>query len=285
MPNTWDYTIVLREPIEDHATIAERALEIGESIGYALAGESWVLDPEGEEHLLETRGEVLDFLATRGGLVTLWCERKQRDIGLSFDWEGLTISVGVLHDLLPAGDLADDGQGGSAADLEAMFTMLCGELKPAYGYSSDEWMLEAALGTRDFPARWRAFEQTVREQRPPPLLFWLNYFARDYFERVGAERLAAVPHRVVRLGDEGVFVYLSDHPWDAQMALLDAEGRRYVAAFASAALASPAKRNGVCSHPRRCAPRCTLRHSEAAALRATLGLPFRPTGRECSAQA
>ncbi len=249
MPNTWDYTIVLRDRVEDRASIAERVLAIGQSIGYTLAGESWVLDAEGEEHLLQTRGDVLDFLATHGGLVTLWCKRKHCDIGLSFDWEGLTISVGVLHDLLSTDHPDDDGYGGCAGDLEAMFTMLCRELRPAYGYSSDEWMLEAALGTRDFPSRWRAFEQTVREQRPPPLLFWLNYFARDYFERVGAERLAAVPHRVVRLGDEGVFVYLSDHPWDAQMALLDAEGRHYVAAFASAALASPAKRNGVRSHP------------------------------------
>jgi hypothetical protein len=231
VPDTWDYTVVLREPIEDRESVAERVLGMGASTGYTLADTPWVLDMEGEEHSFTTRDGVLHFLATHGGLVTPWRERGH-DIYVSFDWEGRSISLGVLDPPSPDKSGPDDpGRGRSIGSLEAMFTTLCKALKPAYGYSSDEWMPERALGARGFLAKWNGFEQAVRDGRAPPLLFWLNYFPTDYFERVGETRLATIAHRIVPLGEDGVLVYLSDHPWDGRMALLDEDGRRYVAAF------------------------------------------------------
>ncbi len=225
MGNAWEYTVVLRELPADRSDIVARVFALGQSLGYALPKELHLFDNEGDEHQFLSPAGCFEYLAAHGGLVTTFdnLETLDRDMSLAFHWEGKEISTGSGSDFARRNDSV------MAADLEAMFMLLCKELRPFYGYSSDEWMVEAAFANKDLRAQWRAFEQAVREERVPPLLFWLNYFAADYFERIGKERLARVPHRIELLEDRGAFVYLSDYPWEGKLAILGDDGRYEIA--------------------------------------------------------
>jgi hypothetical protein len=221
MGNTWAYHIMLPDSPADRSGIVARVFAKSQSLGYALHKEISLFDNEGDEHQFTSPAECYDYLAAHGGLVTTFDNQEtlEHDMYLAFNWEGKQISTGS------GSDFARRRDGDMAADLRAMFILLCKELRPFYGYSSDEWMVEFAFASGDFQAQWQAFEQAVREQRVPPLLFWLNYFAADFFERVGEERLARVPHHIVPLEDRGVFVYLSDIPWEGKLAILGDDGR------------------------------------------------------------
>jgi len=225
--NTWDYTVVLRELPADRSDIVARVFGMSQSLGYNLNEKPYLSDNEGNEHLLTSRAECHEYLATHGGSVVVFRgqEPDWEDIHLDFQWERKQIGIYVLSDFARRHD------GVMAADLKAMFVFLCKNLRPFYGYSSDEWMVEGAFANKNFAARWRAFERAVRKERVPPLLFWLNYFAADYFERVGEERMAEVPHCIVPLEDRGLFVSLSDNPWEGKLAVLDDNGRYEIASY------------------------------------------------------
>lgn len=221
MGNDWEYAVVLRELPADRSDIVTRVFGMSQSLGYALIEKPYVCDNKGDDHPFTSRAECYEYLATHGGSVAVFDgqEPDGNDLRLDFDWKRKQVVTGSLSDFARRHD------GVMAADLKAMFVFLCKDLRPFYGYSSDEWMVEAAFANKKYMSQWRAFERAVRKERVPPLLFWLNYFDSGYFERIGEARMGEVPHCIVPLEDRGIFVSLSEYPWEGKLAVLGDDDR------------------------------------------------------------
>jgi len=155
-------------------------------------------------------------LAAHGGLVTFWQDRDEldcRDIGLAFAPNDREISLSVLHDLRP--ERQDDVQ--VAADLRTLFIALCDRLDSVYGYSTDEYRLEAAFPDGDIRNVISDLRTAVKMLAPLPILFWINYLSKAYLSQIPKSSFAGVSFRE-QVTDQGIYVYLSKHPWDARIA-------------------------------------------------------------------
>lgn len=247
MPNTWHYGLVFKEQNISEEMFAA-IIQIVNSFGYSV----WTpktfceIEPNSQDvsdalyaasffgpqriigicHDGMDELEFKDFetakdtLLTKGGLITLWNEPENDwypDIDIVFNPTG-ELSLGVTYDLGKYDQ--DDVQ--RARDLKGLFVALCKRLEPVYGYSRDEWRLEAAFSEKDLVKEWERFERAIRNLDPPPILFWLNYFSSSYLDRIGDLSLESVPHNREDVPG-GAFIYLAEHPWEAPIPIVRSE--------------------------------------------------------------
>lgn len=65
----------------------------------------------------------------------------------------------------------------ATGDLEAIFLETCTRIDARYGFSSDEWILEARFPGAEVLTAYARHLESVRAEEPPYLLFWLNDFS------------------------------------------------------------------------------------------------------------
>lgn len=198
--------------MEEHASpleVVRRGFALVESLGWRARFPTTTFDSRGDETSpFESQRALEEHIAQVGGLLTLW----KGDSDFYFSWfpEGATLGVGFQGNLCEGMDV-------EARALEEAFAAFCGELAPAYGFSSDDYLLFQF--EPDPSAAWNRHLRSIAARESPELLLWLNYFPRRYFEEHVARRLAAVPYRLVPQS-HGVLVYLANNPWEARIARL-----------------------------------------------------------------
>jgi hypothetical protein len=232
MANTWSYDLTLGSKIPLSEKAFSIILDTADSFGYSV----WAPGPKPTESpailVMSHDGmDELEFhdiaaaqetLCGQGGLLTIWRalgSDQHLDIWITFEPGFGEISLSVGHGLHE--DHEEDVQ--KARDLTGMFKTLCQRLEPIYGYSTDELTLEFDLGAEHFLKKWADFRTAVWQLKPPPILFWLNYFSSDYLHAIGERRLAAVPHRREKL-EHGMFIYLAEDLWNSHSATLGCSG-------------------------------------------------------------
>jgi hypothetical protein len=107
-----------------------------------------------------------------------------------------------------------------------LFVSLFQRLQPIYGYASDEWTWEALFNpAASINKAQDDMLSAIRAKRPPPVLFWLNYFSSSFFRQIGDQAMSKVRHRLDAESAEGMFVFLSDDWWNTHVATLTGDGK------------------------------------------------------------
>ncbi len=221
MSNSWGYNIFLPEKQEFSRQFLDQVLGLAVDLKYEPQYPVSVLTTDGMSDLRFRDVHALaPYVCSQGGSFPIW--RGDDNLDLSFEPQKKKLEIFVTHDIQQGRDEQ------IAEDPEKLFRAYCVELESRYGYACDEWRLEAAFpGTRVLTA-WQEFQDGINQGQPPSILFWLNYFDRQYWERIGPERLKDLECDSVQVA-QGIFVYLARYPWDAWLAVLGKDGRYHLA--------------------------------------------------------
>lgn len=215
MGNTWNYQIVLQEQQFITPELFERILSLASSIDYNLRFPVYVTGTGEPDFLqffdIET---FTTYMCSQGGCFTVW-DKNDDDMLFTIRPSESEFSFGVQY------NLREGRNEDNAHDLELFFSIVCNDLQPRFAYSHDEWGWEFAFRGDEFFTVWENFHQSIAKGDPPLVLCWLNYFEKDYFERIDKASLEAVEFYKLTETEHGMFVQLSEHPWNAVNMLLE----------------------------------------------------------------
>jgi hypothetical protein len=107
-----------------------------------------------------------------------------------------------------------------AADMLEIFVGLCERLGAVYGLSWEEGAAEA------FSEASERLASSVVARGKPPLLFWMNYFRREYFQWLDAALFSRVGGWVT-IHPQGLLVSFFDLPWEADLGRLREVNQRW----------------------------------------------------------
>ena len=206
MSNTWTWELV--EPRIGLAPAIAHCLSVMAEERFVIRPES-LFDLEGNECPKRTSDEVQEALGVHGGTCIIW--KEDDSIVLSADPTRRTIGFGPLHELQGSRD-AD-----LAFSLQKIFESLCLRVEPAYGFSSDEHRLESALTGEDLLHVLRTHLENVLHSRPPLVLYWMNYFAANYFRDTIEPLVNLIGIGHIEHSGCGVLVKLADAPWNGRV--------------------------------------------------------------------
>jgi hypothetical protein len=220
MSNAWDYYVYLPDQEISNPTVLHRILDIAKRSGFDV-----VLDEQEQLRTLNVDGEVdIDFttlaplanLVAQGGRTIMMMDSTNilyLILDMPTHWMYLSIDRKFYK----------EQDGIVAAEMEAFFRTACVELHARYGFVTDEYRLETF--TRDrFNTIYNSLQEAPTHDDPPPILCWLNYFAKDYFQTAIQPRLSGLECSIQPAGHDGVFLALSDAPWNATFAQLEDDG-------------------------------------------------------------
>lgn len=227
MSNTWNYSLILgnesRVSGETLVVIVQALSQMGYSVWNLGFRKITGMSADGLYDLSFDDWEAAQsYLCSYGGMITIWKALESSD----FRAIHLIIAPDREVGLFINGDLRknreEDAQ--MAADLESLFVALCSRLDPVYGYSTDEYRLETLFPGAEVLRVWADLQQAPATLTPPPILFWLNYFSQVYLEHITEQRFVDLSLRK-EATCRGVYIRLAQHPWDAQIAVLEKDGR------------------------------------------------------------
>ena len=220
MGRDWDYIFYCRQDTEPR-TLIDALFDCAAELGYRSTAEregesgfAWVTTTE-SEYRCESLEETKEVLMQAGGCTSVL---KDDYVSASFQIDARRILVSSGTSLVEWHDNALE------SDLQALFLRLLNSLVPLYAFSADEWSFEfrlAALG--DFEKGQAQLEAAIAVRKPPPILWWLNYFPREHYMQV-EERLSDLDGLRLRDLRHGVVLQLSDRAWDVKTAILGADG-------------------------------------------------------------
>lgn len=172
---------------------------------------------------------AIDFLMQKGGMVQV---RKILDRELDWDYDfyihyrdpflsirsenlqpkipkinNIAISVGA-H-LYRKADAEDKDPMTIAPFIKKLFGDYCTSQDAIYGFSSDENMSELYINS--FPG----IIPRIISKSPPPILFWLNYFSKEYLSVIDPEFILSQNGKFEIL-ENGAFVTFYDYPWEVK---------------------------------------------------------------------
>ncbi len=210
---TWTYEIFFQQKQTPASDLFQQVITLAAGLGFPLEYPIDVLSLGGLGVTeLADEAAFIEAVGTAGGHF-MWAE----DIHVTYDAAHWRLSFAALHD----GESRDEEQ---AQTLKTVFSALCRDLEPRYGYAYDEEHLENVFAHFDFLTIWQSFIRSVSTGETPQLLFWLNYFEANYYTSIGGERcLAEVKPRLTR-ATNGRFAALADYPWEAKVAVLGENG-------------------------------------------------------------
>ncbi len=99
-------------------------------------------------------------------------------------------------------------------DLQNLFLRMCSELGARYGHFYSDLTAESIDDLS------QVLTAVVAETMPHQL-FWLNYFSVDYFRKLGIHNVRHLPGSLEPVGDNGMVITLSEHPWEPPVGPLD----------------------------------------------------------------
>lgn len=191
MGNSWDNTLNFK-PDKLHSNFFRMTLKILESFGYSLFNPylnmilGMSVDGMHELKFKKTQ-DCGSYISSEGVYIGFW-KNEDINMGISFDISH-GISLCTDHELHEGHEKDVE----LAKDLYLIFVKLCENLRPIFGYSSDEWGLEFLWQKRNFPVAWEEFKESIIKSPPPNLLFWLNYYDLRYFNDHIKHRIKLIP--------------------------------------------------------------------------------------------
>ena len=234
MSNVWHYTMLVNASsafsVERVTEIVEQAQTRGFSPFHPDTGRVEVATTDmtpanSNDYLFKDLVSAATVLKS-GGYLMLW--ERGSHIGLAFDPRGEdeaqiikalrlqdTPSFGRLSISIGAYLFRDDEKDrlAIASNVEGLFTDLCVSQGAVYGFSMDENAFEL------FASRMRV-HQDAKLQRRPSVLFWMNYFTSEHWERIDQhDRLQQLGGRA-RFLPTGVLVSFYSSPWEVDLGQL-----------------------------------------------------------------
>jgi hypothetical protein len=214
MGNTWHYDIVRQEGHYVTPELLKRILSLASSIDYGLRFPTPVIGSNGiDEQQFFDADSLITYMCSQGGCFTVW-DKADYDMLFTMIPPTREFSFGVQY------NLREGRNGKIARDLELLFSVLCRELQPHFAYSHDEWAWETAFRGEQFFSVWESFQQSISKGELPLVLCWLTYLDKAYFERIPKAALEAIEFHKLTDTEHGVFVQLSQHPWNAVNVML-----------------------------------------------------------------
>jgi hypothetical protein len=215
MGNTWNYEIVLQEGQYVTPDLLKHILSLASGIGYNLRFPTHVIGRDGfEEQKFFNAEDLIAYMCSQGGCFTIW-DKADEDILFTVIPPARHFSFGVQY------NLREDRNEKNAYDLGRFFDIVCCDLKPHFAYSHDEWGWEFAFRGDQFFTVWENFQQSIQNGDTPPVLCWLTYMDKAYFERIPKAALEGVEFYKLTETEHGVFIQLADHPWNAVNVILE----------------------------------------------------------------
>lgn len=216
MPNSWDFNILIEETF--NRDLLAQILAVVEQNRYLLKYDNGITVYNHDQKKIQNQSSFYDYICTNGGLFLVWKEEES----IALNWEPQTkyFSLSVSHDLRFDRQADRD----MAHDLTIIFENLCRSLNVRYGYSSDEWVVEDTLTYENFMDSWELFNNSIYSCQTPHILFWKNYFSKEYFVQCVKSKIIQLQYFLKEVGDKGVLISLCNDPWDATLVLLDENG-------------------------------------------------------------
>jgi hypothetical protein len=154
-----------------------------------------------------------EYLVENGGGVSVFSSSE--DLFISVHPKN-KISVSVMRDLKVS--RASDRE--PAKIFVGIFERLCKCLSPKYAYSTDEYLLEEITGN-ELVEIIDVTDKSPYVEKLPPLLFWMNYFRKDYFGLIEI-KISGANYDIQR-SEKGVFLFLANRPWQAKISKLNSQ--------------------------------------------------------------
>jgi hypothetical protein len=220
MGNTWSLEFSLgRVVAEDDLHGAIQALAAASGAPNTSTVPSIVVEADWfSERRYQNLSDAVAYVCASGGLLTVW--NGDRDYHFAVDPNGRSLRISILHELRE--DRPEDAI--TSTILSDLFSIACERLRPIHAYAIDELLLEAASGS-DLQRIVADLAAVPSAGRPPPMLFWLNFFESEYFAECVASALPSRGCDVTR-STNGAAVRLGRWPWNTGIAVLG-PGNRY----------------------------------------------------------
>ena len=236
MSNSWYYSLLVPSNLSRNKIVLN-IISILDDLGFLVkhpsADKISIVSLDGvNSYEFSDYQEALLYLEDKGGLLTVWKFTNDEDnweynVGITIDYleknykscddrnihlggpNIVDIKISIDGTFYSAREPIDN-RVSTAKTLQELFIAFCERLHAIYGFLADENVIEFYLHEVS------CISDRVKNLKQPTLLFWLNYFSKEYANLFNWERILVYGvHKIIF--QNGIILYSSAYPWEGTL--------------------------------------------------------------------